>query len=469
MLRELLPAGMAARLNSAPEELCAPKHPSRVAFEAMSPLTPGNCLAPALGRRARVEGARVAGARLGASGGVADGAEDGAAAVALPGRAAERLATRAETAARAPWRAAIAAARALKRAVQEARGRMGEVRNDPICGTAGHQTPEVRNDPISGTGSQTQGPRNDPMGGTAGRQTPEVRNDAISGTGSQTQGPRNDPIGGTAGRQTPEVRNDPIGGTAGHQTPEVRNDPISGTGSQTQGPRNDPIGDTAGRQTPEVRNDPISGAGSQTQGPRNDPMCGTARHQTSEVRNDPIGGSAAGVRAAGALPGTRVGVLAERRAGETTEWAPGSPGLREALARELEKRRLRPEAGVPRNDPICGNTAGARPSGPVRPAGLHRRSSAFIGGENCLPSSRASTRALALGSTQLARTCGIRAWPRCLPHGSGRWWWRAGGGRRWRRRGSQRCQQVGGAQRPYTRPVMLEPDRWAEQVGSAIR
>ena len=126
MLREYLPAGMAARLDTVPAELMPPKHPSQVAFEAMLPLTPSNCLPVGLGRRAR-----VVRARLGFGGRVVDGA-----AVVLRGRAAERVAMAAETAAQAPWRAAIVAARELKLAVQEARGQIGEVRNDPIRGSA---------------------------------------------------------------------------------------------------------------------------------------------------------------------------------------------------------------------------------------------------------------------------------------------------------------------------------------------
>jgi hypothetical protein len=99
-LQEYLPAGMAARLDAAPEELKAPKHPSQVAFEALQAAA-GRSSVPApfgLGRRARAARARL-------------GADGGAAAVALHGREIERLATRAETASQAPWRAAIAAAR----------------------------------------------------------------------------------------------------------------------------------------------------------------------------------------------------------------------------------------------------------------------------------------------------------------------------------------------------------------------
>ena len=239
MLREYLPAGMAARLDSTPEELMPPKHPSQVAFEALSPLTPHNCLPLGLGRRAR-----AARARLGPGGGVVDGA-----AVVLRGRAAERLAMGAETAAQAPWRAAIVAARELRSAVQEARGQMGEVRNDPIGGVAG---------------------------------------------------------------------------------------------------------------------------------------------QTRAVRNDPIRGAVVRARAADAPVDARVDEPAGRRMDQAVGWAPGSPGLGEALAREVEKRRLRAEVALRGNDPIRGPVAG------VGAAGGARVALAVTG--------LGSTRRVALGSTTLART-----------------------------------------------------------------
>jgi len=128
-LQGYLPAGMAARLDKAPDELKAPKHPSQVAFEALQAAA-GRTGVPAplgLGRRARA--ARV---RLGAD----SGAPDGAAAVALRGRATERLATRAETASQAPWRAAIAAARGLERAMTGARRQIRDQRNDPMRAAA---------------------------------------------------------------------------------------------------------------------------------------------------------------------------------------------------------------------------------------------------------------------------------------------------------------------------------------------
>ena len=84
-LRAYLPAGMAARLDTAPEELRAPKHPSQVAFDALNARACCDSVPPGLGLGRR---ARAARARLGMRGGAAVGA------VALRGRTAERLATR---------------------------------------------------------------------------------------------------------------------------------------------------------------------------------------------------------------------------------------------------------------------------------------------------------------------------------------------------------------------------------------
>jgi hypothetical protein len=78
-----------------------------------------------------------------------------------------------------------------------------------------------------------------------------------------------------------------------------------------------------------------------------------ARCQTQDSRNDPIRGAAARVRAADAPLDMRVSVPAERRPGETAWWAPGSPGLGEALAPEVMKQRLRG------NDPMRGKPVGA--------------------------------------------------------------------------------------------------------------
>ncbi len=316
MLQAYLPAGMAARLDSVPEELLAPKHPSQVAFEAWQAAA-GRSSAPArlgLGRRAR-----AARARLGAGGGVVDGA-----AAALHGRAAERLATRAETASQAPWRAAIAAARALRQAMDAARG-------------------------------QVRGASNDPMGGMAGCPAPDGRND---------------PIGGIR-RQTRPASNDPMCGMAGYRAPDVRNDPMRGTGRQTRAASNDPMGGTAGDRTPDVRNDPMGGTGRQTRAASNDPMGGMAGYRTPDGRNDPMRGTAVRTPAAGAPSDTRVCAPAERRAGEMIEWAPGSRGLWEALTREVEKRRLRAAAGLHGNDPIGGTApavGGAADGARIAPA-----------------------------------------------------------------------------------------------------
>jgi len=179
--RACLPRGMAARLNAVPEELRAPKHTSQVAFEALSPLTPYNCLPPGLERRAR-----IALARLGAGGGVVVGS----AMLVLRGRETERLTAWAEAAAQAPRRAAIAAAivaaRGLKRVVWEVRRQTREPRNDPIHGVEGHKS-ESRNNPIRGTGDQTRESRNNPIRGGDG-QTRESRNNPIRGVVVRAQG-----------------------------------------------------------------------------------------------------------------------------------------------------------------------------------------------------------------------------------------------------------------------------------------
>ena len=132
---------------AAPEELRAPKHPSQVAFEALSPLTPSNCLPPGLWRRARAALARL---RMGG------GMVVGMPAVALCGRETGRLAARAEAAAQAPWQAAIAAACGLKRAMARTRGQTRDTRNDPIRGTGG-QTPGVAQRPYTRRGRPNWG------------------------------------------------------------------------------------------------------------------------------------------------------------------------------------------------------------------------------------------------------------------------------------------------------------------------
>ena len=257
LLRPYLPAGMAARLDAAPEALRAPKHPSQVAFEALCAATQFDNMPAALGLGRR---ARAAQTRLGAGGAVADDAR----ALALHGRESERLAARAEAASRAPWLVAIAAARGLKRVVREAR-----------------------------------------------RQTRDSRNNSIRGAGDRTRVSRHDPTRGV-------------------------------------------------------------------------------REQTPESRHDPIRGAAVRAQATGTPLELRVGAPAVHQAGDTTGWAPASPGLGEALAREVMKRRLRAEMALRGNDPIRGNAASAGAGGGAQVA------SAATG--------LGSTRGVALGSTTLART-----------------------------------------------------------------
>ncbi len=240
LLRGYLPAGMAARLDAAPEALQAPKHPSQVAFEALHPATPCNCLLPGLGAGRR---ARAARARLGA----VDEVADGAAALALRGRETEREAARAEAAAQAPWRAAIKAARGVKRAAWE------------------------------------------------------------------------------------------------------------------------------------------------------------ARRQTRNSRNDPMRGAAMGARVAAGAP---LGMPAGQQAGDTAGWAPGAPGLSEALAREVLARRLRAELALRGNDPMRGPAAGAAPGGVAQERLTRLGEGLPDGAARVAPTltGLGPRKALALGSTTLART-----------------------------------------------------------------
>jgi len=152
LLQEYLPPGMARRLDEAPPELHAPKHPSQVAFEAQVALAAANERRGRRGRE-RTVGTRPAVAEIAgpaeqgmvAQGTVAQGtvAQEtvGLGRVALgrvtlrpvvpamsDWRGAERAAAQAEVAALAPWRAAIAFARTAKRAARaaarEARARL---------------------------------------------------------------------------------------------------------------------------------------------------------------------------------------------------------------------------------------------------------------------------------------------------------------------------------------------------------
>ena len=239
LLRAYLPAGMAARLDAAPEALQAPKHPSQVAFEALHATTPGNSVPAGLGLGRR---ARAARARLGAGGGVAVGA-----AAVLRGRETERGAARTEAAAQAPWRAAIKAARGVKRAAWE------------------------------------------------------------------------------------------------------------------------------------------------------------ERRETHNSRNDPMRGAAMGARVAAGAP---LGVPAGHQAGDTAGWAPGAPGLSEALAREVLARRLRAELALRGNDPMRGPAAGAAPGGVAQERLTRLGEGLPDGAARVAPTltGLGPRKALALGSTTLART-----------------------------------------------------------------
>jgi hypothetical protein len=119
--------------------------------------------------------------------------------------------------------------------------------------------------------------------------------------------------------------------------------------------------------------------------------------QTRNPRNDPKRGAAvrARVAAAGAPVDAPLEVPAGQTVGDATGWAPGSPGLGEALAREVMARRLRAELALHGNDPMRGPAAGADP-GTKKPGGRARVA------QKVPP--LGSTRALALGSTTLAQT-----------------------------------------------------------------
>ena len=195
----------------------------------------------------------------------------------------------------------------------------------------------------------------------------------------------------------------------------------------------------ARRQTRNSRNDPMRGAVGQTRGSRNDPMRGAA----AEARG-----------MAGAALAARVDAPAGQPAGETAGWAPGSPGLGEALAREVMARRQRAELALRGNDPMRGPAAGAGAGGGARVA-------------PAVPP-LGSTRGVALGSTTLARTwepsvaeilaarfgpAAVEGWPgapvappgiAAMPSGD--------------------C-----AQRPYAGAVAPEPDGGGEPVGPASR
>ena len=222
---------------------------------------------------------------------------------------------------------------------------------------------------------------------------------------------------------------------------------MSDSAGPAVGPRR--VGDARERQargqTRDPRNDPIGGTeGSQTRGARNDPM-GGVQGQTQDLRNDPIRGKAAWARVAGTAPDTRVGVLAERRAGETTEWASGSPGLREALAREVQKRRLPAEVGRRGNDPIRGNAARL----------VQGWGAGCAGGDGAGPDA-------GLGAWQHESCAGLGAWRGRGPRPAVVAGWPGVAGAPF---GIAAMASGGGAQRPYTRLGRLGSDGKWEPVG----
>ena len=121
-------------------------------------------------------------------------------------------------------------------------------------------------------------------------------------------------------------------------------------------------------------------------GSSNNPMQGArVRRRARGSRNNPMRGAAA------AAP-------AGQQTGEAVGWAPGSPGLAEALAREVMLRQLRAALAARGNDPMQGVGAG-------RQAGTPRNDpmqGAARGAPGQAPAG--SARGVALGSTTLART-----------------------------------------------------------------
>ena len=125
-------------------------------------------------------------------------------------------------------------------------------------------------------------------------------------------------------------------------------------------------------------------------GSSNDPMHGAAvRRRARGSRNDPMRGAPAGAGAPAGHP-----------AGEAVGWAPGSPGLAEALAREVMLRQLRAALAARGNDPMQGAGAGHQSGTP--------RNNPMQGAARDAPAEArvevGPARALPLASTPLART-----------------------------------------------------------------
>jgi hypothetical protein len=357
-LRAYLPAAMAARLDMAPEELRAPKHPSRVAFEALHATTHCDGLPAGLGLGRR--------ARLGAGGGVANGT----AAVPLHRRQTERLAAQAEAATQAPWRTAIAAARGAKRAAQEARRQTHNSRNDPMCGAV--------------AGAQTRNPRNDPKRGAAVRARVALAGVPV---GAPWEVPAGRPVGDATGWAPYRIHASRVVGRPGglHDTDRPGSPIASKQGFNTE--------DT--EKARRTRKGRISGAS------RARPI----QHHAKRISVFPF----RVLRAFSVSSVLKPCLLAAnqtqghhpthnpftQRCVHPEGWAPGSPGLGEALARDVRARRRRAELALRGNDPMRGPEAGADP-GTKKPGGGARvaRKVPPLG----------SMRGLALGSTTLART-----------------------------------------------------------------
>ena len=123
-------------------------------------------------------------------------------------------------------------------------------------------------------------------------------------------------------------------------------------------------------------------AGRAARSSSNDPMQGApVRHPARGSRNDPMRGAPA-----------------RHPTGEAVGWAPGSPGLAEALAREVRLRQLRAALAARGNDPMqdagAGRQARTPRNDPMQGAARGGVGEARVG----------SARALALGGTTLART-----------------------------------------------------------------
>ncbi len=112
----------------------------------------------------------------------------------------------------------------------------------------------------------------------------------------------------------------------------------------------------------------------------------------------PMQGAPVRRRARGSRNNPMRGAPTRPPTGEAVGWAPGSPGLAEALARELRLRQLRAALAARGNDPMQGAAAGHQSGTP--------RNDPMQGAARPAPAAApaGSARALVLGGTPLART-----------------------------------------------------------------